>query len=176
MSNSFFSDPSLEPKRAYRFLLYLGGIPTWLVKSSSKPSYAVSETKHQYLNHTFFYPGRVEWEEMKCTLIDPVQPDSSKTMLDILISSGYHFPTDPRDVSTISKSKAVSALGRVVLTQIDPDGNFVEEWELINAWVKSVTPNELNYESEDMTLMDIVIRFDYAQRLDSTSGVLIQQQ
>ena len=60
----FWSDPlAPEPKRAYRWLMYLGNslVPQWVVKSVSKPSFTVSETEHKFLNHTFWYPGKVAW-------------------------------------------------------------------------------------------------------------------
>ena len=43
------------------------------------------------------------------------------------------------------------------------DGKEIEEWELVNAWIKDVKLGELDYESDDMVDVEIEIRYDYAQ-------------
>lgn len=167
MAQSFWSDPTVEPKRQFRFLVNIGGIPQWIIKTSGKPNFALGETIHPYLNHSFKFPGRVAWEDVSITLVDPVAPDASREMLNILLNSGYHFPTDPNDTSTVSKASAVNSLGRVVIAQIGADeGDIIEEWELVNAWLKAVNFGTLDYESDDLTSLELTISYDYAQRID----------
>lgn len=172
MAESFWSDSGVEPKRAYRWVLLLGGIPQWLCKKVSKPSFAVSETEHTYLNHKFYYPGRVEWNTVTVTLADPVAPDAAKTMVDIIKASGYSIPDGAlkAEASTISKAKAVTALGTVKIQQLGSgvegkgvEGNIIETWELVNAWVKDVKFGELDYESDDMVDVELELRYDYAK-------------
>lgn len=164
MAESFWSDSQVEPKRAYRWILLLGGIPQWMCKKVSKPSFAVSETEHTYLNHKFYYPGRVEWNTVTVTLADPVAPDAAKTMFNIIQNSGYSLPVDQgkAEASTISKANAVSALGEVRIQQLGADGKAIEEWALVNAWVKDVKLGELDYESDDMVDVELELRYDYA--------------
>lgn len=164
MAESFWSDSKVEPKRAYRWILLLGGIPQWMCKKVSKPSFAVSETEHTYLNHKFYYPGRVEWNTVTVTLADPVAPDAAHTMVKIIEGSGYSLPKSQKEAekSTISKANATNALGSVRIQQLGADGTPIEEWELVNAWVKDVKLGELDYESDDMVDVELEIRYDYA--------------
>ena len=53
-SEGFWSATTTEPKRAYRWVLLLGGIPQWMVKKVGKPAFTVSESEHVYLNHKFY--------------------------------------------------------------------------------------------------------------------------
>ncbi len=170
---AYWASPGTEPKRSYRWLLQVGGIPAWVVKTAKKPSHKITETKHQYINHTFFYPGRVEWDPMDVSFVDPVEPDIAKTLLDIIIASGYHFPEDPDDTSTISKAAAVSALGAVTLVQLGPEaGSVVEEWSLVNAWMSEVNyGGDLKYDGEEMVVLTAKIRFDYAKMTRSGTPV-----
>ena len=70
---AFWSDGTgYEPKRAYRWILSIDDIEVYTIKKVSKPSFTVSESSHQYLNHTFYYPGRVEWSTVSFSLIDPI--------------------------------------------------------------------------------------------------------
>ena len=177
MAESFWSDSGVEPKRAYRWILLLGGIPQWMCKKVSKPSFAVSETEHTYLNHKFYYPGRVEWNTVTVTLADPVAPDAARTMVDIISNSGYSLPNGQvkAEASTISKSKAVKALGTVKIQQLGSDGKAIEEWELINAWVKDVKFGELDYESDDMVDVELELRYDYANLRKDGEGATTAQ-
>ncbi len=157
-----------EPKRVYRWLMYLGGIESWMVKKVAKPSFEITTAEHKYLNHTFYYPGRVQYETVDITLVDPVQPDAAGTMMQILRHSGYSPPA-PTHVNTISKNNAVNALGSVRIVQLGPGKvadptalDIVEEFTFINAWVSKVNFGELDYESDNLVDVTLTLRYDYA--------------
>ena len=122
---AFWSEKGVEPKRKFRWLLYWSGVPQFVVKSVKKPSYSVATTAHQFLNYEFNYPGRVTWQDITITLVDPVQPDSTKSLYKILENSGYVLPSDYNEgeAATISKEGMVDALGtEIKLSQLDADG------------------------------------------------------
>jgi len=170
---SFWNDSSNNvpsPKRNYRWLLFLGGIPQWICKKVTKPAMSITEAEHTYLNHKFYYPGRVEWQTIDVTLVDPVSPDAAQTLDNILNSAGYQPPDDQNQTLTISKNQAVGALGKVVIQQlgVTPIGDTrevqpVEEWQLYNAWVKDFKFGELDYTSDDLTEITLTLRYDYAK-------------
>jgi hypothetical protein len=68
----FWSNVNTDPKRRFRFILQAGNIPVWTVKTAEKPRVTVGTVEHQFLNHTFKYPGRVTWDNITMTLVDPV--------------------------------------------------------------------------------------------------------
>ncbi|MDP3987001.1 MAG: phage tail protein [Nanoarchaeota archaeon] len=160
---SFWSDPVLEPKRQYRWVMFIGGIPQWVIKKTAKPNFKVTESVHKYINHTFHYPGRVEWQPIEVILVDPIAPDASRTIMNIIKAAGYHFPVDASDTSTMSKAKATAALGNVVIEQLDAEGNAVDQWQLINAWVSNVNMGQLDYEGDNMVDITLTITYDYAE-------------
>lgn len=162
MALTFWADPNSDPKRNFKFILLMGGIPQWLIKKTSKPNMTIGETAHKYINHSFYFPGSATWDPITVELVDPIFPDASKTLQEIIRKSGYNFPTDPNQVTTISKAAAVAALGRVAIQQINAEGGTVEEWELVNAWIKSVKYGELSYDSDDLTTISLELRYDYA--------------
>lgn len=164
MGSSFWADYTVDVKRNYRWVLNIGGLPHWIARTTQKPSFEMTETELPYLNHTFFYPGRLKWNPIEFSLVDPLQPDASKTIMNIVEAGGYHFPEDPNDLSTLSKASSVNALGRVVIAQIGSSGDIVEEWELKNAWLKNVNfaDGELSYDNDDVTILSLEVRFDYA--------------
>tara|TARA_B100000282_G_C31677383_1_gene465061 strand:+ start:353 stop:976 length:624 start_codon:yes stop_codon:yes gene_type:complete len=173
-TQKFWSDAAIEPKRKYRFLLSFNGIPQWIVKTTGKPNFSVTESEHNFINYKFYYPGRLEWEEISITLVDPVDPDASHTMLQLIENSGYvaphNFLNDPQgrgkasNVVTFSKKRAVDAVGgRMYIHMIDEDGAPIETWSLYNPWIKSVNFGDLDYESDELVNVEVGIRFDWAE-------------
>tara|TARA_R110000787_G_scaffold10142_4_gene34769 strand:- start:149 stop:739 length:591 start_codon:yes stop_codon:yes gene_type:complete len=161
-------DNAMDPKRQYRFIVdfaNLGSDCQWLVKNIGKPSISLTEASHQYLNHTFYYPGRVSWNTVSVTLVDPVSPDATATMMNAINAAGYKVPSGPDQLTTVSKKASIASLGQVTITQFAGDGdtsNPVEEWILRNAWIKSVTLSGLDYSGDSLSEVTLELRYDYA--------------
>ena len=64
--------------------------------------------------------------------------------------------------TTMSKAKATTALGQIQIQQIDGNGEAVETWTLWNAWIKDVKYGELDYDGDEMTDVEIELRYDWA--------------
>jgi hypothetical protein len=164
---AFWTNATLQdPKRKYRFLVRLlayDGAATWYAKTVTKPKFSISETSHSYLNHKFHYPGRVEWDTIDVTLVDPVSPDAIANTISIIQRAGYHPPTDANDMSTMSKVAAVSALKGVIIEQINSKGKSVETWTLKNAFITSVDTQDLSYDADELSEISLTIRYDWAE-------------
>ena len=65
----------------------------------------------------------------------------------------------------MSKDKAAGqgGLGSVVIDQLDADGNSIEKWTLNNPFLKKVSFSDLDYENDDLTTIDIALRYDWAE-------------
>lgn len=167
---NFWTDPTTSPKRSYRFTCTIGAIGTentWLVTQVKKPSATVGEVSHKYLNHTFYYPGRVEWDTVNVTLVDPVSPNAAGLLTKALEDSGYIIPGNNTITEAITKEKAVNALSPVIIRQFTnsatgASAEVIEEWTLENAFITNIDWGELNYESDDLTNITLTIRYDYA--------------
>jgi hypothetical protein len=174
MSNSFWSDASLQPKRKSRFILNIGGLDSWVIKRVKKPSFEINVSEHTYLNHKFYYPGTVSWKEVDCTLVDPLQPDSTKTLMEVLSKSGYSVPTSDADITAVvSKSDATAAIGTVSIKQINAQRDIIEEWRLRNSFVSNVDFGELNYEDDGLVDITVTFRYDYAELKQSGKAAKI---
>ena len=165
----FWTDVNIEPKRQYRWLAYIGGMDPFLCKKFAKPKVTVSETSHKFLNHTFWYPGRADWETVAITLADPVNPDTAAIMMGKFMGSGYKYPDNfSNSVSTISKAKSTAGLGEVRVVQLGAqassadNSNPIEQWTLVNAWIKDIGFGDLDYDADGMVDITVTLRYDYA--------------
>ena len=161
--------PNIEPKRKYKFLLTFGDIPAWVVKTAGRPKINVSEgAKHNFLSHEFKFPGRVTWDDLEISLVDPIDPAISSRFLEIIRDAGYRDPSTWNSENelwkeSLSKRKfANNNLGEVSVKTIDSAGKTVESWTLHNAWVKSVAYSDAAYDSEEIMDIRINLSFDYA--------------
>jgi len=162
----FWTEKSVEPKRKFRWLLYWTGVPQFIVKSVKKPSFQVATTPHQFLNYEFYYPGRVTWQDISITLVDPVQPDSTKSLYKVLENSGYRIPHNynQNNARTISKKDMVESLGtEIKLSQLDAEnGTPIETWIIKNPLITSVDFDSLDYSQDELVNITINLKYDYA--------------
>lgn len=171
---AFWANPGTEPKRIYRWVMRFNinnknQLDEWLIKSVSRPTWNISETPHSFINHTFYYPGRVEYEPISVQLVDAITPNAAVNMQNLLALSGYVTPDNvqlgqPDGYRTISKAgwgAEGAGLGGVEIVQMDPEGQSIETWKLYNTWILSCNLNELNYESDDLLNIDLSLRYDY---------------
>jgi len=172
---AFWSDTTTaDPKRQHRWLVDIGapevsGYISYICKSVAKPKMTVGEAEHKFINHTFYYPGGVTYDPITITLVDPANPSSTQALYRLLQIAGYRPPdtitnwsAGNPDVSTISKRTGVGALVNTKISQINGDGQIIEEIVLENAWIKSVDfGSDLSYENEGLVEISLEIRFDY---------------
>ena len=171
----FWANPGTEPKRIYRWIMRFNinnprlQIDEWLIKRASRPSWSLSESSHSFINHTFYYPGRVSYDDLSVSLVDSITPNAAVNMQNLLAAAGYVTPDTaaegaPDGYKTVSKEgwgANGAGLGNVQILQLDQDGNTLETWSFFNTWIKSCNLNELNYESDDLLNIDLVMRYDY---------------
>ena len=182
---TFWSQASSEPRRAHRFLLNLPSLASddnslsyqqYLCRTVTKPSYTISETEHKFMGNTYYYPGAVTWNTVQATIVNAVDPDGNAILMSALYKSGY---MDPQQASayfgggaeqvpgttgpgTPNKADALSALGNVLIRELDGSGLAVGEWRLQSPFITNVTFGDLDYSSEDLLNIEMTLRYDYA--------------
>lgn len=170
-----WTDAKTAPKRHFQFFVSFGAgatkIPVWTIKTVTKPKANVSSIEHSFLNHTFKYPGRVTWDNITLTLIDPVDKQTAKTVLDALIASGYQSPNASANImdgqgKSISKLNATQAINDVLINQTNSEGKTIETWKLWNPFIVSVDwGGTLDYTSDELNEITVELAFDWAERL-----------
>jgi hypothetical protein len=162
--SNFWSSTTVDPKRSFRWILIFDQIPTYVVKTVAKPSFTITNIAHNYIGHTFNYPGKITWNEVAVTLVDPVYPDASAKIIKILQASGYAIPgTEEAATISFSKANAVAALGIPAIAQLDAEGRIVDQWSLYNAWIQDAKFGELAYNTDEMLNVSVTFRYDWAQ-------------
>lgn len=171
---AFWSDPTAaDPKRQYRWTITFGantsgiGSMTYALKKVDKPKAKIGSVQHKYLNHFFNYPGRLEWEDINMTFASITAPDATNLINNVLTKAGYFLPQNnvaPAGLATISKRKFNSALGTsFYISQLDANGNEIEQWEIGNPFFTSVQFGALDYANEEIVEITTIVKYDYAK-------------
>lgn len=175
---SFWTDggSAEDPKRNFRFKVSIGGFAgplakqasdeaddqlVWYAKKVQKPNFTTAESKHVFMGHSYYWPGKTEWQEITLTLVDPVTPNASGILYNIVQNSGFVIPAKDRLI-TQGKQKSVISLGAFSIEQINSDGATIEKWVLKNPFIRKISFSDLDYENDELTTIDIGLRYDWA--------------
>jgi hypothetical protein len=175
---SFWTESAMEPKRNFRFQVHLGTGATsvlWWAKTVTTPAFDVSEVEHNFLDNKYYFPGRVSWNEVSLTLVDPISVDAVSETNKLLVDSGYMVKgltnaTSDGTAKTISKKKANAAgLSNLHIEILNAEGVVIEKWSLNNPFIKSAKYGDLDYSSDDLRTVELTIRYDWAS-CDTSGG------
>jgi len=177
MADNFWTSKGVDPKRKYRFTVSLHGEAVgpaldsiiWFAKTVDKPEITVNTADVNFMQHKFYFPGTVEWNEISLVLTDPISPDAAAGTLEILKKMGYVGPsgalTQEGGMKSIQKSKSFD----VVIKQVDAEGEAKETWTLNNAFLIKLAFGDLDYTSEDLSEITMTFRYDWASMTSPTA-------
>lgn len=165
---AFWTQNDFDPKRNFAFIVTFGDQAlqqlSFAVKSCTKPKFTQTEVTWAYLNYEFYFPGRVQHDVITMTTANlALDVDSAYAVSKLLENSGYVIPGDANSRVTIGKQRATNALKGMTIKQIDTNGKALETWRLKNAWLKDVSFSDGDYESDDISTVELVLRYDFAE-------------
>ena len=161
---TFWTESTLSPTRQFRFKVSNGSGGWWWASSCSKPSYDINTEEYKLINHKYKYPGVLTWNDITLTIVDT--GDKTFELYNKLQFTGYQPFGQGIAGDGISKSLSAANLRNgsdFLIDQIDADGSLVEQWKLVNPFIKSTNFGELDYSSDDLVKLELVISYDYAE-------------
>ena len=158
---AFWSTGKTSPTRQYAFAVEgPGSEQMWWVKTATKPAIEITTSEYQLINHIYKMPTTSRWNDVTITMVDT--GGVVKKLLSYLRTMGYTDPT----ACTSGISKPSSGFDFRIKQYLEKTGNVVEEWTLKNAFISSIDFGQLDYSSDELVEITLVITYDYA-KLDS---------
>jgi len=152
-NDMFFT--AFEPKQANRFILYMDGVPTWMIKGVSAVNLTQNEVVLNHINVLRKVKGKTVWGDVTMTLHDPISPSGAQVIMEWVRLS--HESVTGRDGYSdfYKKDLTINALG--------PVGDVVAEWVLKGAFVKDANFGEYNWDTENQAInITMTLAIDYA--------------
>jgi hypothetical protein len=129
-SNEIFFQ-SFEPKVQNRFIMYLDGIPSFLIKKTDRPKITGDAKILDHINIQRKYRGKSKWNDISVELYDPIVPSGAQAVMEWIRL--HHESVTGRDgyADFYKKDVTINVLG--------PVGDKVEEWTLKGAFISGET-------------------------------------
>jgi hypothetical protein len=145
---------AFEPKVANRFILYVDGIPAYLIKKASAPGFEANEIILDHINVYRKVKGKIRWNDMTLELYDPIAPSGTQAVMEWARLA--HESVTGRDGYSDFYKKDLS------LNILGPVGDVVGEWIIKGAFVKSANFGEYDWSSgEAAANISMTIAMDY---------------
>ena len=146
---------AFEPKQANRFILYMDGIPSYIIKAAAAVTLTQGEVILNHINVQRKVKGKSTWGDVQLTLFDPITPSGAQAVMEWVRLS--HESVTGRDGYSdfYKKDLTINILG--------PVGDIVSEWVLKGAWIKEANFGEYNWDTENQQIdMTVTLAIDYA--------------
>jgi hypothetical protein len=145
---------AFEPKVQNRFIMYVDGIPAYLIKSATAPGFEAGEIVLDHINVYRKVKGKIRWNDMTLNLYDPVTPSGAQAVMEWARLA--HESVTGRDGYSDFYKKDLT------LDILGPVGDVVGEWVIKGAYVKNATFGEYDWANEAAINLTVNIAMDYA--------------
>ena len=146
---------AFEPKQANRFILYVDGFPSYLIKQMSSFNIENGEVILNHINVDRKIKGKSKWSDVTLNLYDPITPSGAQAVMEWVRL--HHESVTGRDGYSDFYKKDV------VFNVLGPVGDVVSEWVLKRAYIKTATFPEFNWSTENTAVeLQMTLGIDYA--------------
>jgi len=145
---------AFEPKQANRFIMYMDGVPSYLIKKVNRPSITQGIVPLNHINTTRHVKGKSVWGDISMVLHDPIVPSGAQSVMEWVRL--HHESVTGRDgyADFYKKDLTINVLG--------PVGDKVEEWTLKGAFITEASFGDLAWDTPDAALeIALTCKVDY---------------
>ncbi len=146
---------AFEPKVSNRFIMYVDGIPSYMIKGLSPITVDMGEIVLNHINVYRKVKGKAKWGDITMTLYDPITPSGAQAAIEWVRL--HHESVTGRDGYSdfYKKDLTVDILG--------PVGDVVGEFIVKGAFIKSSNFGEYSWDSENTAInLQLTLAMDYA--------------
>jgi hypothetical protein len=145
---------AFEPKIPNRFIMYVDGFPSYIIKAISAVGFDQSETVLNHINVYRKIKGKTRWNDITMTLFDPITPSGAQSVMEW--TRLHHESVTGRDGYSDFYKKDVT------IDILGPVGDIVSEWVIKGAFIKSATFGDYNWDTDNVaTNLTVVLGMDY---------------
>lgn len=144
---------AFEPMVQNRFIMYIDGIPAYLIKKATAPGFDAGEIILDHINVYRKIKGKVKWEDMNLELYSPVTPSGAQAVMEWARLA--HESVTGRDGYSDFYKKDVK------LEILGPVGDIVGEWVIKGAYAKTAKFGEFDWSNDQYISINVTIAMDY---------------
>ena len=145
---------AFEPKQKNRFIMYIDGFPSYMVKAVGAVSLTQGSVALNHINVQRYVKGKTVWNTVSFTLFDPITPSGAQAVMEWVRL--HHESVTGRDGYSdfYKKDLTIDVLG--------PVGDVVSEWIIKGAFIKDASFGDFNWDTDGEAMnIDLTIGMDY---------------
>ena len=139
---------AFEPKQSNRFILYMDGIPSFLVKGVGGVNVAQTAVALNHINVQRYVKGKTIWGAISMTLYESITPSGAQAVME-WVRLGHESVTGRDGYSDFYKKD-------LTFNVLGPVGDIVSEWIIKGAVVTSANFGDYNWD-DDGTVVNIAL-------------------
>jgi hypothetical protein len=143
-----------EPKMANRFIMYIGDIPSYIIKAAARPSLTNGEVVLDHINIDRKVKGKTRWNDVAITLYDPIVPSGAQAVMEWVRL--HHESLTGRDGYSTQYKKDIT------FHSLSPTGEKIEEWCLKGAFILDTNFGQMDWGTEESVQIEMTLKYDYA--------------
>tara|TARA_R110000796_G_scaffold46872_3_gene113193 strand:+ start:2101 stop:2589 length:489 start_codon:yes stop_codon:yes gene_type:complete len=146
---------AFEPKQANRFIMYVDGIPSYMIKEFGEVKIQQAAVTLNHINVQRKVKGKSTWSDVTMKLYDPITPSGAQAVMEWVRL--HHESVTGRDGYSdfYKKDVTVNVLG--------PVGDVVSEWVLKGAFIMDATFDGYNWDTDAQAQsITLTLSIDYA--------------
>jgi len=144
---------SFEPKMVNRFIMFMDGVPSFLVKKIARPKLSQAAKELPHINVSRYVKGKTTWGEMSFTLYDPIVPSGAQAVMEWVRL--HHESVTGRDGYADFYKKDL------VFNMLGPVGDKVEEWIIKGAFITDANFNDADWGADDPIEITLTVQPDF---------------
>jgi len=144
---------AFEPTVSNRFIMYIDGIPSYMIRKADAPGVTLDEIKLDHINVYRKIKGKALWRDMNLSLYNPISPSGQQAVMEWVRLS--HESVTGRDGYSDFYKKDIN------LSILGPVGDVVSEWILKGAFVKDATFGTYDWSTTEPTELVVQVAMDY---------------
>ena len=145
---------AFEPKQANRFILYMDGVPSFMIKGTAAITLSQGTVPLNHINVQRYVKGKSTWGPIALTLFDPITPSGAQAVMEWVRL--HHESVTGRDGYSdfYKKDLTVNILG--------PVGDVVSEWIIKGALITETSFGDYNWDTVDTAIeISMTVQPDY---------------
>jgi hypothetical protein len=145
---------AFEPKQTNRFILYMDGIPSYLVKGMGAISLTQNAVALNHINVQRYVKGKTIWNSIQFTMYEAITPSGAQAVME-WVRLGHESVTGRDGYSDFYKKD-------ITFNAIGPVGDVVSEWILKGAVITEANFGDYSWDGDgELVNMTVTVQPDY---------------
>ena len=145
---------AFEPKQTNRFILYMDGVPSYLVKGVGAVSLTQTAVALNHINVQRYVKGKTIWNTIQFTMYESITPSGAQAVME-WVRLGHESVTGRDGYSDFYKKD-------ITFNVLGPVGDIVSEWIIKGAVIIEVNFGDYNWDDDGTPVnIQVTVQPDY---------------